>query len=300
MARLHPVDLGRDLGGAPVPRVALLRDVALGAQLLGEPCLLEERAALDERGLGLCALLARDAERVAVRLEPQEPVLAGPEARLCALHRVLGDPEASRVLGPLRREAADGDVELLLRLRGAAVAAGDRGLEPVAQGGVVLRDVDRPVVDRRRRRVERFGGHAGDRPPSRSSASAGSVVSSPSSPSRTVPFAPRNDLGERARPDADRPVVALLVVLEVERDRRRVVGRQAPRADGIDVGGCRGHLPIQRELDGPRDRGLPGFVGPAHDREARRECDVEVAMAPDTMDAQREDPHSVTSVPTRR
>ena len=70
-----------------------------------------------------------------------------------------------------------------------------------------------------------------------------------------------------------------------------------PRAERLEVGGPARDPPGERQLDGALDRGLAGLVGPADDRHARRQVDVELAVAAQVADLQAPDPHSETSWP---
>ena len=173
-----------------VPLVALRGRVALGGQALGLARLLEHA-----RGARSSGLLGRRAGargpatacRGRARGAPARPRRPA-SLRGRVRDRLLGDLEPARVLGAARAQALERAVELLAGAAGPAVRAADRRLEPVAERGLVaLRG--RPArgggptpstgrTPRSARRTAR---------PARSSARAGSVMTSPSSSSRTVP-----------------------------------------------------------------------------------------------------------------
>ena len=66
----------------------------------------------------------------------------------------LGDLEAAGVLVALGGQVVERPLELALGAAGAAVAAADRRLEPVAQGALVVSEVGQLVVADRRGRAE--------------------------------------------------------------------------------------------------------------------------------------------------
>ena len=145
----------------------LLGRVALRGQALGLARLLEHRAALGERRLGLGAALAGDRQRVAVPLEAPERVLARLEAarrrRSTASSATLRRPGflTPRVWRSWRARSS-----LLPGAARAAVGAADRRLEAVAEGALVALEAGQLVVaDRRRGPEEALGRHAGDAPP---------------------------------------------------------------------------------------------------------------------------------------
>ena len=154
---MGPLELGElvaDRDRRAVALVAVLGGVALDGQSLRLPGLLEHRAALEQRGLGLGAVVARDGEGVAVVLQALEGVLARLQLGGRLRDGVLGDLEPARVLDAARLEVVDRALELALGAAGAAVRAADRGLEPVAQGALVALEARELVVADGGRRAE--------------------------------------------------------------------------------------------------------------------------------------------------
>ena len=147
-------ELVADRDRRAVALVAVLGGVALDGQSLRLAGLLEHRASLEQRGLGLGAVVARDGERVAVVLQALERVLARLQLGGRLRDRVLGDLEPARVLDAPRLEVVDRALELALGAAGAAVGAADRGLEPVAQGALVALEAGELVVADGGRRAE--------------------------------------------------------------------------------------------------------------------------------------------------
>ena len=130
-------DLVAHLDGLPVALVALLGGIAFGDESLRLAGLLEEGAALGERGLGLGPSLAGGRQAVPVALELGEGQVALLHARRGLGDGLLGDLQAAGVLVALGRQVVDGPVELAPGVAGPAVRAADRGLQPVPEGGLV-------------------------------------------------------------------------------------------------------------------------------------------------------------------
>src|SRR5207302_4763735 len=87
---------------------------------------------------------------------------------------------------------------------------------------------------------------------------------------------------------------------EFQLDRGACVRATIPRPHRLQV--ClRGRdLAGERDLDCSLDRGLAGLVGTAHNRETRRESQVQVRVPADVVQVEAGDPHSVTSWPASR
>ncbi len=176
----------------------------------------------------------------------------------------------------------------------ASVRAADRFLEAIAQRRFVAREPRQlHVADRSRRAEEPFGRDprelgedlvGEDRVRDRLT-----VVSE-----IDCALGPGEGLGERAGPGS-----VLLVLVEVERHDGRCAVRVIPWSERLEVPCGTGHAPGDGQLDGPRDRRLAGLVRSTDDRQARRQIDIELAVATQVPDTQPADPHSDTSCPAR-
>ena len=159
--RLQLGQLVKDGDRLAVALVALAGGVALRDEPLGLAGLLEHRPALDDRLVRVGAALAGLRQHVAVPLQPDEQLLAGPELGRDVGDHVVRDLEPARVLGAARPQALEGALELAAGAARAAVPAADRRLEPVAQRGLVALELRELVMAHRGRRAEEgLRGHA--------------------------------------------------------------------------------------------------------------------------------------------
>ena len=225
-------------------------------------------------------------------LELLECRLAATEGNLRPRHRFLGNLEPARILVAARLEVPNGFLEPVLRPRAALVAATETGLEAVSQGPfVAVQVVQLLVADRGGRAEELLAGNPGQvgydlRGPG--GIGIGLAVERQSHPAALTAVLllqhPRE--GDHAA-----GVLVLFLDHEFEPDARALVSTGPPALELLDFDTLGGRLSEEGQFETALDGRFACLVGTPDDREARRQSDVQVAMAADPVELQAQDPH---------
>src|SRR4029079_3201200 len=196
----------------------------------------------------------------------------------------------------LRIEGLDGALELAPGAAGAAVAARDRCLQPVAQRALVAGEpVELVMPDRSggsEKGVAPDAGQVGEQLVGRGRIGDGLAVGL--EPDRALVTA--ECLLERAGSRA----VLEVVLLELDAHPGPVLVARIPRAHPVHVAGSGGHAPGEGQLERPLDGRFAGLVRAPDHGHARGERQVQIGMASEVAQLETGDPHRVSSAPDSR